>query len=164
MTLDTPTAVENKAPISYKFGAGVFPNPGRESVVGYNIPGTTHVTIQVYNMLGQEVKTIVDDVLHPGIHTARWDGKNSGGQEVANGVYFIRIMTQKDLVTLKYIHQKDGAVSNNTNFSLDDIIGHEQVGINALKNLDKTSSSLKKTSSTNFMSFSDPTQQIRHIY
>lgn len=49
------------------------------------------MTIRIYNILGQEVKDLVDEVSSAGTHAAVWDGTNRVGNAVATGVYFYRM-------------------------------------------------------------------------
>jgi hypothetical protein len=59
--------------------------------IEFNLPQQTPVTLKVYNILGQVVNTVVDEVLPAGNHAVKWDGTNDAGKEVASGVYFYRI-------------------------------------------------------------------------
>jgi hypothetical protein len=71
---------------------GNFPNPfNPETVMKFNLPQAAHVSLKVYNILGQVVNTLVDEPLDAGSHSVRWDGKNAQGRDVASGVYFYRI-------------------------------------------------------------------------
>jgi flagellar hook assembly protein FlgD len=45
----------------------------------------------VYDILGREITTLVNEVKTEGTHTIRWDGKNSAGQRVGSGVYFYQL-------------------------------------------------------------------------
>ena len=57
-------------------------------------------TLKVYNILGQEVRTLVDEVKEPGHFTVIWDGRDNRDCEVTSGVYFYRLETG-DLVATK---------------------------------------------------------------
>ena len=50
-----------------------------------------HVSLKIYNVLGQEVRSLVDEVQKPGCYTVTWDGRDGAGAEVANGIYFYRL-------------------------------------------------------------------------
>jgi len=63
-----------------------YPNPfNPATTIRYDLPVETRVTLRVFNILGQELATLVDGVKQPGSYTVRWD---AGGQ--ASGVYFYR--------------------------------------------------------------------------
>ena len=50
-----------------------------------------HTTLSVYNILGQKVKILVDEMKTDGFHQAIWDGKDKAGREVSSGVYFYKL-------------------------------------------------------------------------
>ncbi|MFQ6094168.1 MAG: FlgD immunoglobulin-like domain containing protein, partial [bacterium] len=47
--------------------------------------------LKIYNILGQEVVSLVDEPEESGYHTVTWDGKDYEGQDVSSGVYFYRL-------------------------------------------------------------------------
>ncbi|MFQ6093387.1 MAG: FlgD immunoglobulin-like domain containing protein [bacterium] len=53
--------------------------------------GALRTTLKIYNILGQEVRTLVDEVKEPGYYAVTWDGRDDGGREVASGVYFYQL-------------------------------------------------------------------------
>jgi len=100
------------SPAGFELGRN-FPNPfsatgagpaaGRGSAgggnpsttIGYALPeikeGALHVTLKIYNSVGQEVATLVDKVQTPGRYTARWNGIDHRGRRVPSGVYFCKL-------------------------------------------------------------------------
>jgi len=69
-----------------------YPNPfNPETVIKFSLPQDSKVTLRVYNVLGQVVNTLVDQVFPAGNHSVTWDGKNEQGSDVASGVYFYRL-------------------------------------------------------------------------
>jgi hypothetical protein len=80
-----------------------YPNPSNpKSKIDYEIPVNGRITIKLYNTLGQEVKSIIDETKEAGYYTAEFDGT-----DLASGVYFYRIIAegegQKFTKTLKMI-------------------------------------------------------------
>jgi hypothetical protein len=72
---------------------GNYPNPFNPSTTfKYALSEDAHVSLKVYNMLGQLVATIVDESQLAGYHRSVWDGKNEFGQNVASGIYIYRIV------------------------------------------------------------------------
>jgi flagellar hook assembly protein FlgD len=51
----------------------------------------SRVSLKIYNLLGQEVRTLVDEIQDPGYYTVTWDGRDGSGNEVASGLYFYRL-------------------------------------------------------------------------
>jgi hypothetical protein len=85
-----------------------YPNPfNPTTTIEYTIKEQTHVSLKIYNVAGQLVKTLVDEVKSPETVTPlTWDGRNDAGKKVASGVYFCRLVTKdfaqtKKLVLLK---------------------------------------------------------------
>jgi exo-beta-1,3-glucanase (GH17 family) len=69
-----------------------YPNPfNGATVIQFEIPVAANVTLKIYDLLGREVATLVDQSLHSGRHRATWDGTNDPGQRVASGLYFYRL-------------------------------------------------------------------------
>lgn len=69
-----------------------YPNPfNPTTTIRYALPTASLVTLTIYNVLGQEVATLADEVIPAGYHTVRWDGQSKSGGRVASGVYLYRI-------------------------------------------------------------------------
>jgi hypothetical protein len=70
----------------------VSPNPFNAEVqMRYFVEENSHVTIAIYDMLGREIKGLVDEQQSKGIQQITWDGKNMQGNFVPAGNYFYRI-------------------------------------------------------------------------
>jgi hypothetical protein len=77
------------------------PNPFNPTTdISFNIPETQHVILEVYNVSGQTVRTLIDAVMTAGEHSVQWDSKNENGENVASGIYVYRL-TAGDVVTSK---------------------------------------------------------------
>jgi hypothetical protein len=69
-----------------------FPNPFNPVTnIEYHVPESQRVNIKIYDILGREVTTLVNEYKSAGKHTVLWDGKNTAGQQVDTGVYFYRL-------------------------------------------------------------------------
>jgi|GEM_PF-1387730 len=90
------------------FSLGInYPNPFNPATTfEYNLPYACEVELTVYNIRGQKVKTLVNQTMSAGRHTAVWRGVNEDGQTVASGVYFYRIQTDKFVATKKMVLMK----------------------------------------------------------
>jgi hypothetical protein len=80
-------------PILYSFN--IYPNPfNKKTGINYALPHPTLVNINVYDVGGRQVKTLVSEKLEPGYYQIDWCGKDTVGRKVAAGVYFIRMNAQ----------------------------------------------------------------------
>jgi flagellar hook assembly protein FlgD len=69
-----------------------YPNPfNPTTLIRYAIPNASHVTIKIYDMLGREVKTLVNSEQNAGFQTVQWNGENNFGSKVASGAYIYMI-------------------------------------------------------------------------
>lgn len=84
-----------------------YPNPfNPTTTISYYLPSAMHVTLHVYNTLGQRVVTLVDGVRSAGTNTVEWDGRNHTGSEVASGAYYYRLETSEFTQTKKMLFLK----------------------------------------------------------
>jgi photosystem II stability/assembly factor-like uncharacterized protein len=68
-----------------------YPNPFNPSTtVKFALPVPSKVAVEVFNLIGQRVNTLLNDVLPAGYHSVEWKGVGGAGQQLASGVYFIR--------------------------------------------------------------------------
>jgi hypothetical protein len=80
-----------------------YPNPfNPETVIEFDLPESEAVILEVINVLGQTVATLVHEELPAGSHRETWDGR-SGGREVSSGVYFYRLVTNSRVESRKMI-------------------------------------------------------------
>lgn len=69
-----------------------YPNPfSSETTIEYAVAKAGQATVTVYNIMGQVVRTLVDDVHQPGTYRTSWDGTNDSGQRVSSGSYIYSI-------------------------------------------------------------------------
>ncbi|MCK5158012.1 MAG: T9SS type A sorting domain-containing protein, partial [Candidatus Heimdallarchaeota archaeon] len=86
---------------------GNYPNPFNPVTnIAYSIRETGKVTLQVYNIKGQLVKTLVNDVRETGNYTVTWNGRDNSNKTVASGVYFYKMKAQNYNNTKKMILMK----------------------------------------------------------
>jgi hypothetical protein len=70
-----------------------YPNPfNARTTISFNLAAPSDVTIEIYNIAGQQVKTLAKDYRETGRHTVIWDATDNYGNEVATGVYFCRLV------------------------------------------------------------------------
>jgi len=81
-----------------------FPNPFNPTTqIRYGLPRQSHVTLTVYNTLGQEIVRLADGVQEAGFHVLEWNGTNAQGRNVASGVYFYRLTAGKETITKRMV-------------------------------------------------------------
>ena len=90
-------------PIAYKLHHG-YPNPfNPHCTIQYDLPVAQRVVLKVYDVTGACVRTLVDGWKERGIHKEMWDGKSSGGEALASGIYFYRIVAGKFVAARKVV-------------------------------------------------------------
>ena len=76
------------------FSTSVYPNPFNPTTkIQYTMPKAGHLTLKVYNVKGELVKTLIDDSVEAGTNHVMWDGTNQNGAKVSSGVYFSEART-----------------------------------------------------------------------
>ena len=69
-----------------------YPNPFNPSTqITFDVPKTEFITLRVYNLLGQDVQTLVNKSMTPGRYTIEWNGTDMLNNAVASGVYFYEL-------------------------------------------------------------------------
>ncbi|MGB2990078.1 MAG: FG-GAP-like repeat-containing protein [Candidatus Zixiibacteriota bacterium] len=81
-----------------------YPNPfNPRTSIRFALPQDAHVSLTVYNVLGQKVVTLVDEEQPAGYETVWWDGKDATGDEVSSGIYFYRLEADEFLEVKKML-------------------------------------------------------------
>jgi len=71
-----------------------YPNPfNPETVIEYVLTENSVVRLSIYNILGQHIKTLIDEYQKTGYKKVTWNGKDKTGRQVSSGVYFYRLKT-----------------------------------------------------------------------
>jgi hypothetical protein len=79
-----------------------FPNPFNASTrIDYSLSASGFVSLEIYNILGQKVRTLVWQSQTPGAKSVYWDGKNNSGDDTPTGMYFYRLKTAGQNLTKK---------------------------------------------------------------
>ncbi len=89
------TTIQPFLPDHFSLGQN-YPNPfNSTTVIRYSLPVDRQkrwaVSLRIYNILGQVVRTLVDEPQTPGYYSVRWDGRDNAGRELASGIYIYRI-------------------------------------------------------------------------
>ena len=79
-----------------------YPNPFNPSTnIDYSLNNTGRTTVKIFNSLGQEAKTLVDEIASPGSYSIHWDGRDNNGYQVPSGQYFYQVSQNKMNITKK---------------------------------------------------------------
>lgn len=96
----------SQKPVTY-FLAQNYPNPFLgNTVIKYGLPKRSKVRLSIYNVAGQKVVSLVDEVQNPGYKKVTWNGKDSSSSKVGMGVYFYLLEADNFSKTRKLIHLK----------------------------------------------------------
>jgi hypothetical protein len=83
------------------------PNPFNPATsIQYSVGGRqrpVHTTLKIFNVIGQLVRTVVDEEKLPGSYSVTWDGKDDKGNEVSSGVYFYQLKAREQTETKKMV-------------------------------------------------------------
>jgi len=100
-------SLEGRSPVLLPESYGLsqnYPNPfNPETIIEYQLPDAGLVSLKVYTILGQEVRTLIDGEKMAGYHQVIWDGKDNAGQRLASGVYLYQIHVGDFVQTKKVI-------------------------------------------------------------
>jgi hypothetical protein len=98
---DLPTTVLDRAP------SGISLTGSNPSRAGFTVSlagtGSRPVSVRIYSVKGELVETLLDQVTLSGPQTLTWDGCDSAGQKVGNGVYFMIVNAGEETTTRKLI-------------------------------------------------------------
>lgn len=84
-----------------------FPNPFNSFTrISFYLPKNGNVKLEVYNILGQKIRTLLEKVEEPGPKTLFWDGTDDRGLNVPTGIYFYRLTAQDFVDTKKMVYLK----------------------------------------------------------
>jgi len=92
-------------PLDYKMFQN-YPNPfNPETQIRYALPVPNHVRIEVYNLVGKKVITLIDREENAGFHTVTWNGRDDFGKLVSSGIYLCRIQagTYQQTIRLSFL-------------------------------------------------------------
>ena len=107
------TALRKAAPLPARLQLGQnYPNPfNPATIIPYQLPSPVRVRLEVFNILGQRVATLVDGARPAGFHTATWNATDASGRGVGSGVYLYRLLGGGERLTRSMV-LLDGAVGS----------------------------------------------------
>ncbi len=94
---------EENTPLSFSLHQN-FPNPfNSATIIGYTIAENSKVSLAIYNVMGQEVRTLVDNKQLSGYYSVIWDGRDNAGRVVSSGIYIYRLQTSGEVKSKKML-------------------------------------------------------------
>ncbi|MBN2090421.1 T9SS type A sorting domain-containing protein [candidate division KSB1 bacterium] len=84
-----------------------FPNPfNAETLIKFYIPEKMAVRVEIYNLLGQKIRTLINQNSNAGLYAIKWDGRNDLGETVGSGFYFYKLQTEQETLVRKLLLMK----------------------------------------------------------
>jgi hypothetical protein len=81
-----------------------YPNPfNAHTDIRFTLANKSHVTLDIFDLLGRRVKTLVNGSYDAGIYTANWDGTDGNGDQISSGIYFYSIRVNDNSETHKMV-------------------------------------------------------------
>jgi hypothetical protein len=82
---------EPNTPVAFNLSRN-YPNPFNPSTdIDFALPSAQHVTLDVYNVLGQHVRTLINGDLEAGEYSSIWNGRDESGASAPSGIYFYKL-------------------------------------------------------------------------
>jgi hypothetical protein len=98
------TGIGDDAPSVARIELDNYPNPfNPTTTIRAMLPEATHVTLEVYDVAGRLIRTLVDANKPSGQFLAVWDGRSDSGETVGTGIYFTKLRTQGEVLTRKMV-------------------------------------------------------------
>ncbi|MCF8356726.1 MAG: T9SS type A sorting domain-containing protein [Melioribacteraceae bacterium] len=100
---DTVGVYYNELPVT-NYELRNYPNPfNPETKIVFNLPESGRVKLEIFNIKGQKVKTLIDNNFEKGQHSVTWIGKDDNNQIVSSGVYFYKFSTPTKILTKRML-------------------------------------------------------------
>ena len=79
------------------YSLNTFPNPFNPSLtINYSVPNSSDVEIEIYNTLGQKIKSFSQSHLKSGDYFINWNGKDNNDKKVSSGLYFVNLIVNNE--------------------------------------------------------------------
>jgi hypothetical protein len=96
-SLEKPVATETESIVDEYALLQNYPNPfNSETTIAYTVPSTISqsktVKLEIYDLTGRRIKTLVDGIVQSGYHVVRWDGRTQSNEYAASGIYFYKLV------------------------------------------------------------------------
>jgi len=99
--------IEDIVPEILEFSSSNHPNPfNPETTISFTLPNETIASIDIFNIRGQKVRSLMNEFLSSGHHQVIWNGQDDNGRNVSSGVYFYRLNTDNFSHTRRMVLMK----------------------------------------------------------
>ena len=81
-----------------------YPNPfSSNTAISFRLTQDSPVSVKVYNVKGQEVRTLAQGIRAAGLHSLAWDGRNNTGRTASTGTYFVRLQAGNEVSSMRML-------------------------------------------------------------
>ena len=81
-----------------------YPNPfNPKTNIVFDVPEISKINIEIFNIYGQKIQTLINNIIQPGLHSLLWDGRDKNGKELSSGIYFCRMRSESFFKSQKLI-------------------------------------------------------------
>ncbi len=102
-TVDIDDDNESALPLVFSLNQN-YPNPFNPTTeIMFNLPRSGHVSLDIYDILGRKVTSLVDEELVAGTHNVIWNSTNASGDKVSSGIYFYKLSQNDNTITKKMV-------------------------------------------------------------
>ena len=100
---DVEDEIDNQAPQQFNLMQN-YPNPfNSQTKIQFEIPISSKIRVDIFNILGQKVKTLLNDQKEPGYYIINWNGENDFGEAVNSGIYLLKLSSELYSSAMKMI-------------------------------------------------------------
>ncbi len=86
---------------------GNYPNPFNPTTeISFALKDAQKVNLEIFNVRGQKVKTLVNNSMDAGLHQIVWEGLDDAGKQISSGIYFYKMKAGEYTATRKMIMMK----------------------------------------------------------
>lgn len=101
--IETKVSIPMRAEFTFELAQN-YPNPfNAQTTIRFSLPQQQRAILKIFNIRGEEVKTLIDGTLLRGLHEIHWDGRNQLGEKVGSGIYFCWLMAGQEHEVKKMI-------------------------------------------------------------